>query len=126
MNRPGDIRTHPERPSLEPEIIPPGAYDPRAARAGFDGSARARQAETGGVFISVEENGRVHERRFRLPGPLALALMLFVFIGLAGTLALLAFGFVLIWVPIAVLIVAGALAAGLVRSYWRRLAGARN
>ncbi len=125
MSRPADIHNHPERPSLEPEIIPPGAYDPRAARAGRNGSSRAPQPD-GGVFISVEENGRVHERSFRLPGPLALALMLFVFIGLAGTLALLAFGFVLIWVPIAVLIVSGALAAGLVRSYWRRLAGAGN
>ncbi len=124
MSRAGDIRNHPQRPGLEPEIIPPGAYDPRADLAGRSpeaGQAETGRAEASGVFISIDRDGVMRQRTFRPPGPLAVALMLFVFFGLAATLALLAFGFVLIWVPIALAIVGGAMAM----SFWRRLAGSR-
>ncbi|MEA2936479.1 MAG: hypothetical protein QOD74_3125 [Variibacter sp.] len=77
------------------------------------------------MFVYVDKYGRP-QRSFKAPGPLVLLLMLFVFFGLAATLALLAFGFVLIWVPIAALLVTGAVATSIVRSYWRRLAGSRT
>lgn len=83
----------------EPEIIPPSR-----------GKSRADA-----MWSSVDgrETHRIYVARL---GPFAIAVLLFAMVVLAAVLLLLLVGTFLIWMPVILLIVAGAL----VSSYWRR------
>jgi len=94
--------SRPERPRYEPEIIPPAA-----------------ERESGSVFIFVDRHG--HTRTFRPPGPLAIMFALALFgVALAAGLFML-LGFVLVWIPAVIALIAGlALAGSIRRFFWRR------
>ena len=95
----------PERPRVEPEIIPPG---------------RGPRAEDENVFIYVDEQGRTH----RKPLNTFTILIVMVVAGIvAATALVLVVGFALVWIPIAVVAVAGLLLASRIQGFWRRLTG---
>ena len=80
----------PERPKVEPEIIPPGERGPSPRGAS-------------GVWLS---SGQAHGRaiRFETRGPLAILMALLLLgVGAAVVLALL-LGLVLLWIPVTVAI----------------------
>jgi hypothetical protein len=103
----------PEGSSPEPEIIPPDHGPPdHDGRARFDRDARIR--------IMLGRNGfdRIYIGK---PGPFALILASLV-LGLVGlTIAIVAFGAFLLWLPVTVLVVAGLVLSSAVRGYFRRL-----
>ena len=90
-------RTAPERPSVEPEIIPPD---------------RTRSARPG-PYVDMDGAHRIYVTRISPVGGILLMLVIAVFIAVGG---LLLFGALLISVPlIALLLIIGAI-AGLFRS----------
>ncbi len=96
----------PERPRYEPEIIPP-----------------ADERTDGGVFVFIDRHGQTRRVTFRPPGPLTLILILAVFgLAVAAGLVML-LGFVLVWIPAVIALIAGVALAGYVRRVawpWRR------
>ena len=100
----------PERPRVEPEIIPPRD---RSRRGGFDS-----------LFIRVEEGDdgirRVYVKR---PGPFVIALILLA-IGLVAALffALLS-ALVLLWIPIVIIGILFAVFSVSAHDLWRRVQG---
>jgi hypothetical protein len=91
-------RNVPERPRVEPEIIPPDRTQSARRSAAF--------AETGGVH-------RVYVTRI---GPFGGALLMLVIALLAAVALLLFFGALLIWVPVVALVLIIGAIAGLFRS----------
>jgi hypothetical protein len=99
----------PERPRAEPEIIPPGQS---GRRGGHDERT---------IWVSVDEQGGTQRIYVAQPGPFAIIAALVIAALVLAGIVLLLFGLVLFWVPVIILIVAGFLAAGYTRYYWRRL-----
>jgi hypothetical protein len=96
-----DRATPPERPKVEPEIIPPGERGPSPRGASW-------------MWVS---SGRGHGRtvKFETRGPLALVLALLMLgLGSAVVLALL-LGLVLLWIPVSI-----AIAVAILWSFFRR------
>lgn len=95
----------PERPSAEPEVLPPEV-----------GTAHWR-GRGPGVFVFIDRLG--HERRIRFapPGPLAIILAVLVVGAIATAVLLVLLGFVLVWIPVSLMLVAAVVLTGL----WRRL-----
>ncbi len=91
-----------EKPRSEPEIIPPDH-----ARRGTRGS---------GVFIDAQGTERVYVARL---GPLGVILAILTTGILAAVVVVLLFATFLIWVPLLVFFIVGAIVAGLLRTYFR-------
>ena len=89
-----------EKPRSEPEIIPPD----HAER----GTPRAR------VFTDAHSNERVSVARL---GPLGVILTILATSILAAVMLVLLFATFLIWVPLVVFFVVGAIIAGLLRTF---------
>ena len=90
----------PERPKVEPEIIPPGAPGP---------------LPRGQSWVWMSSGGHGHTVRFETRGVLALLTALLM-LGVAGAVLLaLLLGLVLLWIPVSL-----ALAAAVVWSMFRR------
>jgi hypothetical protein len=97
----------PETPRSEPEIIPP-----------------MRGGRPGDWFeVPGDETFRFRQATFRAPGPLGIIVALLVIGTIAAVVLLLILGAVLVWVPVAALVIVALLLAGTVRRYWRRLRG---
>ncbi|MBX6424604.1 MAG: hypothetical protein IRZ09_01565 [Variibacter sp.] len=102
-------RGAPERPRAEPEIIPPDR-------------ARGRP-EGDGLFVFVEDREGVRRIHVARPGPLSFILA-FVVAGLAlAAILLVAFGVVVVLVPVIALAAAALLGYAYLRGTWRRLRG---
>jgi hypothetical protein len=101
----------PERPRAEPEILPP------------DGEEPIGRGMPPRMFVFVDRDGRTRFASFRPPGPLALFLALFILGGIAASILVLLLGFVLIWIPVAVVVVAALAFSSQIRAAWRRLTG---
>jgi hypothetical protein len=89
-----------ERPRSEPEIIPPKHVESR-----------------GGVkWTSFDQRGtqRIYVAR---PGPFSVAIMLLMLAALVAILSLVLIGTFLIWIPLAILLIAAALISG----WWQRI-----
>jgi hypothetical protein len=101
MSDPHSPHRPPERPRVEPEIIPPGAQ-PRGRYPGgsFGGSYRVYVAQPGPFTLFA---------LLLLAGLVVVALVLFVV------------GAVLFWIPLVALVVGGLIAAAYARYYWFRL-----
>jgi hypothetical protein len=97
----------PERPRSEPEIIPPG----------HRGGPRS---EVSGIWIGVDERDGVHRVYLKRPGPFSIILGLVAIGAIAFAIFLLVASLALIWIPIAVFIVAAFLLSGTIRYYWYR------
>jgi hypothetical protein len=96
-----------DKPRSEPEIIPPGGRSPR---------------EDSQIFIALDDGrgGRVYVAR---PGPFTIILVLMI-VGLIAAVILVALlGFVLIWIPIVIAVIAAAFLSASIRHYWQRLFG---
>ena len=97
----------PEQPNVEPEILPP------------DGSNAHFRGRGPGVFIFMDRLGHSRRVTFAPPGPLAIILAILA-IGAAATAVLVVLlGFVLVWVPISLGLVAAVLLLGLWRRFMR-------
>src|SRR5262249_30054073 len=99
----------PERPRVEPEIIPPGA-DPRP-----------RGAAEGGIFMRMDAQGGVHRIVITRPGWPTIVLILLVIGLIVAVVFLLLAGLLLLWIPLVVVGIVAALVSGYGRYYWRRL-----
>jgi hypothetical protein len=98
-----------ETPRAEPEIIPPGAPDPRRERV---------EADLWMSFADASGRRRVYSAK---PGPLAIALTLLA-LGLVTAAALVFFlGLFLLWLPVAGVLVGAAVITALLRGPSRRL-----
>jgi hypothetical protein len=107
-NRNGPRGSIPEQPRSEPEIIPPGR-------------GRSSRDESG-IFVAIDDGsgGRVYVAR---PGPFSIILALLI-VGLIAAVILVALlGFVLIWIPVVIVLVAAAFLSASIRHYWRRFFG---
>jgi hypothetical protein len=95
----------PEQPRSEPEIIPPGAggSDPRSQ-----------------IWISVDRRGGTHRIYLARPGPFAIMLGLALVGLIAAAILLVLLSAVLIWIPVAILVIGALLLSGYIRYYWRR------
>jgi hypothetical protein len=98
--------SRPERPRYEPEVIPP-----------------LHERADSGVFVFVDRHGNTRRVTFRPPGPVAvmIALALFGVAAAAGLIMLL--GFVLVWIPAIIALIAVLALASYVRRFswrWRR------
>jgi hypothetical protein len=102
MGAMSDRPTPPERPKVEPEIIPPGEPGPRPRGATWVWTSSDRGQ---GRTVRIETRG----------GPIGLvAALLMLGIGSAVVLALL-LGLVLLWIPVSI-----AIAAAILWSFLRR------
>ena len=99
----------PEKPRQAPEIIPPDGDEP---------FARGMPPR---VFMFVDRHGRFAS--FRPPGPLTLLLALVIIGAICASIVVLLLGFVLVWIPAAVLVIAGLAFSGQIRAFWRRMLG---
>ena len=95
-----------EKPRSEQEIIPPDQAERRTAQ----GTARTR------VFINTHGTERVYVAR---PGSLGVILAVLTTGILSAVMLILLFATFLIWVPLVVLFIVGAIISGLMR-YLRR------
>lgn len=111
MQHPPANDRRPERPRTEPEILPP------------DGDEPVGRGMPPRMFVFVDREGRTRFASFRPPGPLAAVLALFILGGIAASILVLVLGFVLIWIPVAVLVVAALAFSSQIRSAWRWLTG---
>jgi len=98
----------PERPRSEPEIIPPGAHD-------------GPQSEISGIWIRVDEHDGVRRVYIKRPGSFQIFLTLLALGAIAVAIFLVVASLALLWIPIAVFIVAAFLLSGTIRYYWYRL-----
>lgn len=99
----------PERPRSEPEIIAPGQDSPRS--------------EVSGIWISVDERDGVRRVYVKRSGMFTVILGLLAIVAVALAAFLVVLSFALIWLPIALFIVAAFLLSGTVRYYWYRFLG---
>jgi uncharacterized membrane protein len=92
--------THPERPRSEPEIIPPERREPRS----------------GVKWTSYEQRGthRIYVTRL---GPFSTIILVLAFAALLAILSLILIGTFLIWIPLAILLIALTLISG----WWQRI-----
>jgi hypothetical protein len=96
-----------EEPRSEPEIIPPDHTSRRSART----SSGAR------VFVDSHGTERIY---IATPGPLGIILVALVAGILSAVLLILLLGAFLIWVPLVVFFIAGAIISGILRrKFWR-------
>jgi Flp pilus assembly protein TadB len=96
----------PERPRVEPEIIPPGRDE--------------RVRGPAGIWLRIDERDGV--RRVFITRPGLLAIVLGLILGLIAAVVLLVLaGIVLLWIPILVGGILLALLSGAIRYRWRRL-----
>ena len=96
----------PDRPRVEPEIIPPGQ--------------RARR-EQSRVFISIDENGATRRVNLAQPGLLTILLALAVFGLIVVALLVVLLSVALIWIPVAIALVVAFVAAATFRQWWHRI-----
>jgi hypothetical protein len=96
-----------EKLRSEPEIIPPDQADPRTAR----GTPRMR------VFIDAHDTERIYVAKIRPIGTFLAVLATGI---LSAVMLILLFATFLIWVPLVVFFIVGAIIAGLLRTYHRR------
>jgi hypothetical protein len=96
-----------ERPRSEPEIIPPD----RAGRRTAKGTPQTR------VFIDAHDTERVYVAKL---GPLGIILAVLATGILAAVMLILLFATFLIWMPLVVFFIVGAIISGLLRTYFRR------
>ena len=96
-----------EKPRSEPEIIPPD----HAGRRTAQGTLRTR------VFIDMHGTERVYVAKL---GPLGIILAVLTTGILSAVILILLFGAFLIWMPLVVFFIAGAIISGLLRTYFRR------
>jgi hypothetical protein len=96
-----------EKPRSEPEIIPPD----HAERRTTQGRPRTR------VFIDTQGTERVYVAKL---GPLGIILAVLTTGILSAVMLILLFGAFLIWMPLVVFFIAGAIISGLLRTYFRR------
>ncbi len=96
-----------EEPRSEPEIIPPD----HAGRGSAHASSRAR------VFVDRHGTERIY---VATPGPLGIILVALTAGILSAVLLILLLGAFLIWVPLVVFFVAGAIVSGILRRKFRR------
>jgi uncharacterized protein (DUF697 family) len=89
-----------EKPRAEPEIIPPGHPDGRSMRDGYR--------------LDVNGTERIYVTRLGPFGIVALGLLIAL---IAAVIPIVLLGAVLIWIPIAVLFVAGAVVSSLLRRW---------
>jgi hypothetical protein len=108
--QPSDFHS-PEQPRVEPEILPP------------DGDEPVGRGMPPRVFMFVDRDGRTRFASFRAPGPLTLMLALFILGAIGAAILVLVLGFVLVWIPVAVLAVAALTFSTQIRATWRRLTG---
>jgi hypothetical protein len=109
-NQPSDY-PRPEQPRVEPEILPP------------DGDEPVGRGMPSRMFVFVDREGRTRFASFRPPGPLTLVLALLIIGAIGASILVLVLGFVLIWIPAAVLVVAALAFSSQIRAGWRRLIG---
>jgi hypothetical protein len=95
----------PERPRLEPEIIPP-------ARSRRDSE---RQYDVWRPYMSSSSGG-THRLYVARLGPFGLAVLMLLIGIVAAVLVLAVVGAILVWIPILALL----LAAGVIFRFWRR------
>jgi hypothetical protein len=97
----------PERPRVEPEIIPPGTnYRPR---------------REGDPFMQFEGRDGIHRIFIARPGwPAIIAALLIVGLFTAIVFIVLA-GIVVLWIPIVVIGILAAIVPGIARLYWGRV-----
>ena len=95
----------PERPSAEPEVLPPE-----------NNTARWR-GRGPGVFVFIDRLGHTRRLTFAPPGPLAIILALLIVGAIATAVLLVLLGFVLVWIPVSLTLVAAVVLVGA----WRRL-----
>lgn len=95
----------PEQPSPEPEILPP------------DGGTAHWRGRGPGVFVFIDRFGHARRMTFAQPGPLAIILAVLAVGAIATAVLLLLLGFVLVWIPVSLALVAAVVLTGL----WRRL-----
>ena len=96
-----------EEPRSEPEIIPPDHASRRSAHA----SSRAR------VFVDSRGTERIF---IATPGPLGVILVALTAGILSVVLLIFLLGAFLIWVPLVVFFIAGAIVSGILRRKFRR------
>jgi hypothetical protein len=101
----------PEQPRVEPEILPP------------DGDEPVGRGMPSRMFVFVDRDGRARFTSFRPPGPLTLMLALLILGAIGAAILVLVLGFVLVWIPAAVLAVAALAFSSQIRAAWRRLLG---
>lgn len=117
-NRSDDPRSgRPEQPRAEPEIIPPGAPDPRRPGTG------APEDFPGAVFITVDQDGRTRYTKIEPPGPFSVAIGMLVLGAVVAAILLVALGLVLFWVPVIVIVIAVLLFSSYLKAAWRRFMG---
>jgi hypothetical protein len=109
-NQPPD-HPRPEQPRAEPEILPP------------DGDEPIGRGMPSRMFVFVDREGRTRFASFRPPGPLTLVLALVILGAIGAAILVLVLGFVLVWIPAAVLVVAALAFSSQIRAAWRRLIG---
>ncbi len=100
----------PEQPSVEPEIIPP------------DGSNAHFRGRGPGVFIFMDRLGHSRRISFAPPGPLSIILALLAIGAIAAFVLVVLLGFVLVWVPVSL----GLIAAVVLLGAWRRFMRGRS
>ena len=98
----------PERPRVEPEIIPPG-------RGG-----RAPRGPTG-IWLRIDERDGVRRVFIGRPGLLSIILGLLIIGLIAVVVFLVLAGIVLVWIPLLIAGIVLALLSGAIRHHWRRL-----
>ena len=98
----------PERPRVEPEIIPP-VRDGRAPRG------------PAGIWLRIDERDGVRRVFIARPSLLSIVLGLLIIGLIAAVIFLVLAGIVLVWIPILIGGIILALLSGATRHYWRRL-----
>jgi Flp pilus assembly protein TadB len=98
----------PERPRVEPEIIPPG-QDARASR------------EASGMWMRFEDRGGTHRVFIARPGLASIIFGLLIIGLIAAVVFVVLAGIVLVWVPLLIAAIVLALLSGAIRHRWWRL-----
>ncbi len=96
----------PERPRVEPEIIPPG---------------RGGRMPGGPIWLRIDERDGVRRVFIARPGLLSIVLGLLIIGLIAAVIFLVLAGIVLVWIPILIGGIILVLLSGATRDYWRRL-----
>jgi hypothetical protein len=94
----------PEKPRVEPEIIPPGA-EPRSG------------------WYSAETMSGVYRIYVARPGPFAMIAAMIIAALIGFGIFLLVVGTVIVWVPIIAAVIGGLMLYGYLRGSWRRWRG---
>ena len=96
-----------EKPRSDPEIIPKDHADRRTAQ----GTPRTR------LFIDAHGTERIYVTKL---GPLGVILAVLTTGILSAVMLILLFATFLIWVPLVIFFIVGAIISGLLRTYFRR------